>query len=446
VKSLLAAYTAGPAAPPITDASQVDALYRRHRFRVLVAITLGYALAYTCRLALSVVKKPLIDEGIFSPQDLGLIGSALFYSYAFGKLVNGFLADHANIKIFFATGVIASALVNIGMGFSTILWLSVALWALNGWFQGFGAPSGVVALASWFSNRERGRYYGIWSTAHSMGEGLTYYVVALFVVWFGWRAGFWVPGLICILAGFGIYALMKDRPVTLGLPKVADWKNDHLAQLAPPETRVLTLQFSILRIPAIWVLAASSATVYVTRYAIASWGILYLQEARGFGLADASLFMAIGTLAGIAGCLLYGFTSDKLFAARRPPTNLLFAIAELAGLFLIFFGPSDNVTLTFGFILFGIGLNGLVTALGGLFAVDIAPKKVAGAAMGFIGVFSYLGAAVQENISGALIESGMQFVDGARIYDFGPAITFWIGSSVVSMLLSTTLWSVRLRE
>jgi OPA family sugar phosphate sensor protein UhpC-like MFS transporter len=446
VRSLLAAFSAGRPAPLIPDTGVVDSLFRRHRLRVLAAITFGYALAYTCRLALSVVKKPLIDEGIFSPQDLGLIGSALFYSYAFGKLVNGFLADHANIKIFFATGVIASALINIGMGFSTVLWLSVALWALNGWFQGFGAPSGVVSLTAWFSNRERGRYYGIWSTAHSMGEGLTYYVVALFVAWLGWRAGFWVPGVLCILAGIWIYVLMQDRPPTLGLPTVADWKNDHLAQLAPPETRVLTLQFSILRIPAIWVLAASSATVYVTRYAIASWGILYLQEERGYGLADASLFMAIGTLAGIAGCLLYGITSDKLFAARRPPANFLFALAELAGLALIFFGPRDVVALTAGFVLFGIGLNGLVTSLGGLFAVDIAPKKVAGAAMGFIGVFSYLGAAVQENISGALIEAGMRVVGDARTYDFGPAIAFWIGSSAVSMALAATLWRVRLRE
>ena len=443
---LLAAFAVGAAAPPIADRGRVDALYRRHRLRVLVAITIGYAFAYTCRLALSVVKKPLIDEGIFSPQDLGLIGSALFYTYALGKLVNGFLADHANIKLFFATGVIASALINIGMGFSTILWVSVALWALNGWFQGFGAPSGVVSLTAWFSNRERGRYYGIWSTAHSMGEGLTYYVVALFVAWLGWRAGFWVPGLFCIFAGLGIYALMQDRPVTLGLPAVADWKNDHLAEAAPKETRVLTLQFSILRIPAIWVLAVSSATVYVTRYAIASWGILYLQEARGYGLADASLFMAVGTLAGVAGCLLYGYSSDKLFAARRPPTNLIFALAELAGLALIFFGPENVVALTAGFVLFGIGLNGLVTSLGGLFAVDIAPKKVAGAAMGFIGVFSYLGAAIQENISGALIESGMQVVGDARVYDFGPAIAFWIGSSAVSMLLAATLWRVRLRE
>ncbi len=446
MKSLLAAFATGPAAPALASPAEVDALYRRHRRRVLFAITIGYAVAYTCRLALSVVKKPLIDEGIFSPQDLGLIGSALFYTYAFGKLVNGFLADHANMKLFFATGVIASALLNIGMGFSTVLTFSVALWALNGWFQGFGAPSGAVSLASWFSNRERGRYYGVWSTAHSIGEGLTYYVVALFVVWLGWRAGFWVPGVFCIFAGIGIYFLMQDRPPTLGLPKVADWKNDHLAQFAPPETPVLSLQLSILRIPAIWVLALSSALMYVTRYAISSWGILYLQESRGYGLAEASLFMAVNTIAGIAGCLLFGYLSDKYFAARRPPANLLFAISELAGLFLIFFGPKNDLTLAFAFVLFGVGLNGLVTSLGGLFAMDIAPKKVAGAALGLIGVFSYLGAAIQENISGALIESGMQVADGVRTYDFSSAIRFWIGSSVVSMLLAATLWKVKLRE
>jgi OPA family sugar phosphate sensor protein UhpC-like MFS transporter len=446
MNSLIGRFATGPAAPALADAGQVDALYRRYRFQVLIAITIGYAFAYTCRLALSVVKKPLIDEGIFSPEDLGLIGSALFYTYALGKLVNGFLADHANIKVFFATGVIASALINIGMGFSTVLTLSVALWALNGWFQGFGAPSGVVSLTAWFSNRERGRFYGVWSTAHSMGEGLTYYVVALFVVWFGWRAGFWVPGLICLLVGVGIYVLMKDRPVTLGLPTVADWKNDHLGREAAPQANVLKLQFSILRIPAIWVLALSSATMYVTRYAIASWGILYLQEERGYPLAQASLFLTANTLAGIGGCLLFGYLSDKLWNARRPPANFVFALVELIGLALVFFGPRNDLVLLLAFVLFGVGLNGLITSLGGLFAVDIAPKKVAGAAMGLVGVFSYIGAAVQENISGSLIESGMQVIDGVRTYDFGPAIWFWIGSSVVSMLLAATLWKVRLRE
>ena len=238
--------------------------------------------------------------------------------------------------------MIASALINIGMGFSTILWVSVALWALNGWFQGFGAPSGVVSLTAWFSNRERGRFYGIWSTAHSMGEGLTYFFVALFVAWLGWRAGFWVPGLLCILAGIG------DLRADAGSPADARAAEGRRLEERPPrpssrrrKPASCTLQFSILRIPAIWVLALASATIYVTRYAIASWGILYLQEDRGYALVEASLFMAVNTLAGIAGCLLYGFISDKVFAARRPPANLLFALAELAGLVLIFFGPPD---------------------------------------------------------------------------------------------------------
>ena len=97
-------------------------------------------------------------------------------------------------------------------------------------------------------------------------------------------------------------------------------------------------------------------------------------------------------------------------------------------------------------VLFGVGLTGLVTALGGLFAVDICPKRVAGAAMGLIGIFSYIGAAVQENISGQLIERGMTVVDGVRTYDFSTVILFWIGSSFVSMLLAASLWRVKLRD
>jgi OPA family sugar phosphate sensor protein UhpC-like MFS transporter len=421
-----ALFASGADRPERADREQVDRLYRRHRLRILIAITLGYGLAYTCRLALSVVKKPLLDEGIFSAVELGLIGAALFYAYAFGKLVNGFLADHANMKVFFAFGLLMSALVNVGMGFSTVLAISVALWALNGWFQGFGAPAGIVSLASWFSNRERGRYYGIWSTAHSIGEGLTFFVVAALVAAFGWRYGFWAPGMLCIVVAFGIYFLMQDRPRTLGLPEVNDWKNDHWQQSNGRERENLwKKQLSILVYPTIWILALASATNYVVRYAINSWGILYLQEARGYTLIEAGTLLMVNTLAGIVGCIAFGFISDKVFGARRPPANLIFAILEIIALFLIFYGPQNTPMLYFAFVLYGIGLNGLVTSLGGLFGVDIAPKCAAGAVMGFVGIFSYIGAGIQENVSGYLIEKGTTIVDGNRVYDFSDAIVFW---------------------
>jgi OPA family sugar phosphate sensor protein UhpC-like MFS transporter len=448
--SLLSAFRTGEDRSQIEDRRLVDSLYKRHRLRIMFAITIGYGLVYTCRLALSMVKKPLIDGGIFTPVELGIIGSALFYTYAFGKLTNGFLADHTNLKVFFAFGVLVSALLNIGMGFSTILWVSVVLWGLNGWFQGFGAPTGAVALATWFSNKERGRMYGIWSTAHAIGEGLTFVGVAGIVTLWGWRAGFWGPGMLCIVVAGGLYLLMQDRPQTLGLPRVAEWKKDFVnADGGKRGTKETTwaLQRTILKIPAIWVLALASASIYVTRYAINSWGVLYMQEAKGYSLMQAGAIISVNTIAGILGAIAFGFMSDKLFDARRPPANVIFAAMEIVGLLMVFFGPPGKPAfMTVAFFIYGFGLTGLVTSLGGLFALDIAPKRAAGAAMGFIGVFSYIGAAMQDQISGHLIERGITFVDGARHYDFSTVIWFWIGSSLLSFVLATSLWRVRMRD
>ncbi|HET7056409.1 MAG TPA: MFS transporter, partial [Thermomicrobiales bacterium] len=166
MNAILRAFAAGPEAPRIADSEVVDRLYRSNRVRVMLAITVGYGLIYMCRLAIGIVKKPLIDGGIFTPAELGTIGSALFYTYAVGKLTNGFLADHANLRRFLALAFVLTALCNVAMGFATSLVVATVLWGLNGWFQSFGAPGGAVALTAWFSNRERGRAYGVWSTAH----------------------------------------------------------------------------------------------------------------------------------------------------------------------------------------------------------------------------------------------------------------------------------------
>ena len=207
------------------------------------------------------------------------------------------------------------------------------------------------------------------------------------------------------------------------------------------------IQRTILKIPAIWVLAMASASIYVTRYAINSWGVLYLQEAKGYTLMQAGSVISVNTIAGILGAVAFGFTSDKVFNARRQPTNVIFAAMEIAGLLMVFFGPPGKpVFMTVAFFIYGFGLTGLVTSLGGLFALDIAPKRAAGAAMGFIGVFSYIGAALQDQISGHLIERGVTIIEGVRHYDFSAVIWFWIGSSVLSFVLATSLWRVRARD
>ncbi|TFH02076.1 MAG: MFS transporter, partial [Calditrichales bacterium] len=390
IKKIFKYFATAADQPIIQDNDKIDSLFRKHRFRIMLAVTVGYGIAYTCRLALSVVKKPLIDGGIMSAEDLGIIGSALFYGYALGKFTNGFLADHANIKKFFAMGVLLSALVNMLMGRTELMWVWIVLWGLNGWFQAFGAPTGAVVLSQWFSNKERGRFYGIWSTGHAIGEGLTFVGSGALVSFFGWQAGFWGPGLLCVFVAVWIYLYIQDRPATMGLPSIAAWKNDYIKSEQSKPMTTWKSQATILKLPTIWILGLASATMYVTRYAINSWGVLYLQEAKGYSLIEAGSILGINTLAGIIGCVAYGYISDKLFKAKRPPVTLIFGILEIGALFIIFLSePGQPLLLTSAFFLYGFTLSGLLAALGGLFAIDIAPKKAAGAAMGFIGIFSY---------------------------------------------------------
>ncbi|TDJ74343.1 MAG: MFS transporter [Proteobacteria bacterium] len=447
----------------LTDAGDIDRQFRYHRRNIIVIITLCYGLGYVCRLALNVVKKPLMDAGIFTPEEMGIIGSMLLYGYALGKFSNGLLADYSNVKRFFAAGLFVSALLNFGMSLSTVVWLSALLWVLNGWFQGIGAPSCVVALANWFSNHERGRYYGIWSTAHSIGEGLTYLGIAFLIapppkgLGMAWQWGFWIPATVCIGAAALLYKFLQDRPQTLGLPPVAEWRHeiiDKVQSIKPSARMIWKTQLSVLAIPSIWVIALASSTMYVTRYAINSWGNVYLQEIRGFDLFDANAFIFLNTVAGILGCVAYGYMSDKWFDARRPPVNLIFGLMEVIPLIVIFYGPTNSVILAAALVVYGFGLSGILASLGGLFAIDIAPKKVAGAAMGFIGIFSYLGAGLQDYISGKLIydsEMKVVFALGDKaptvyFYDYSLPIVFWVGASVLSLILAATLWKVRARD
>src|SRR5690606_5344610 len=184
----------------------------------------------------------------------------------------------------------------------------------------------------------------------------TFAVVSALVAFGGWRWGFWGPGIATVVAGVAAFYAMADRPRALGLPTVADWRNDHYAPPAAgaPERGLFASQLSILAIPSVWIIALASAANYVTRYAINSWGILYLQEARGYSLGEAGAMLTASTLAGIAGALAFGFVSDKFFGARRPPVNLLFGVVEIIGLLLLFYGPDSQAVVLLAVILFGL--------------------------------------------------------------------------------------------
>ena len=424
---------------------RVDAEYRRLRSRTFWGASVVYSLYYVCRMTLSVVKQPLIDGGVLTAGDLGLIGSALLLVYAFGKFVNGFIADYCNIRRFMAVGLFVSAVVNLIMGLLgflgnglaipgiVVLVAFIILWGANGWVQSMGAPPGIINLSRWFPLSKRGTYYSIFSATPYIGKFLTFILTGVIVGALGWEWGF----IFAAAAGFAgtaiALAFISDTPESKGLPSVQQLSGEKPVKADSMPTR--ELQKIVLRHPGIWIIALSSAFVYITQYAISGWGVLFLQKAKDFSLQGATQIIAFSEAFGVAGTIFAGWLSDTVFRGDRVKPVLISGIVCCASLLLFLFTGGGYILNILYVSVFSLFIGVLYCIVAGLMAVDIVPRKATGAALGIVGISSYVAAAIQDVVTGYLIEGG---ADAA--YDFTAAAIFWTAACILSFVLPVLNW------
>lgn len=457
-KRILSFYkTSQPSAVKV-PAEKVDGYYKKLRIQAFVAGTLGYSLYYVCRTSLNVMKQPIIDSGFLNATQLGLIGACLYWAYAAGKFVNGFLADHSNIKKFMATGLIVSAVANFMMGIlgmssgaagiaSSVMFVTFAvIWAVNGWSQSMGAAPAIISLSRWFPLRIRGTFYGFFSASHNFGEGLSFIFVSLLVSAAGWQWGFFGAAIAGVVGVVLITLWLHDTPESKGLPSIevlADEKTDDgKAEEEVSKADAIRIQRAVLRNPGVWILALSSAFMYMSRYAINEWGMFFLQKVKGFGLEEAAMIIAVNTIAGIAGTVCAGWISDTVFKGDRKWPALVAGILEATALALFLYGGDGWFINVLAMALFGIAIGVLICFVGGLMAVDLVPRKATGAALGIVGLASYIAAGLMNIISGWLIDGNavIDSVTGEKVYDFTYVSVFWIGAAVVAFLLPILNW------
>lgn len=450
---------------------KVQGRYRNLRMQTFLAATFGYALYYVCRTSLNVMKQPIIDSGFLTAGQLGLIGACLYWTYAVGKFVNGFLADHCNIKKFMATGLVISAAANFIMGILGVscgaagvsgmaMFICFAImWGINGWSQSMGAPPAIISLSRWFPLDVRGTWYGFFSASHNFGEGLSFIFVSLMVSLAGWQWGFFSAALAGVLGVVLIIFCLHDTPQSKGLPSIEVLAGEEVSssQRYVQDTEPAAgsgrnddagrIQKAVLRNPGVWILALSSAFMYMSRYAINEWGMFFLQKVKGFGLKEAAFIIAVNTVMGIIGTVVSGYMSDRIFKGDRKLPALFAGILETLALVLFLYGGDGWLVNVLSMTLFGISIGVLISFLGGLMAVDLVPREATGAAIGIVGLASYIAAGLMNVISGWLID-GQVLTDAATgevlSYEFKYVSIFWTGSAVISFLLPILNWHRRL--
>ena len=440
--SLYSAFRVSKPSERRVPAGEVDATYKRLRSRTFWGVTVAYTLYYVCRMTLGVVKQPLIDGGVLTAGQLGMIGSAFYFVYAVGKFLNGFIADYCNIRRFMAAGIAVSAVVNAVLAVlgqltawpMLVLVTFALLWGVNGWAQSMGSPPGTISLSRWFPLARRGTMYSIFSSTPQLGKAVSMILTGFIVAAAGWQWGFAAAAVAGVIGLVVSLIFISDTPESEGLPSVQELSGEEVRSIDKKPTR--ELQKWVFRHPGIWVIAISTAFLYITQHAVSDWGVLFLQKQKSFSLERATQVIGLAELFGVAGNLAAGWMSDVLFRGNRVRPVVLsgvLAVLSLMGFLLLDGGFGANMAFV---AVFSFAFSVVFCIVAGLMALDFVPRKATGAALGIVGISSYAAAGVQSVASGFLIDG---FITGGR-YDFGPVSIFWIVACFLAFTLPVLGW------
>jgi OPA family glycerol-3-phosphate transporter-like MFS transporter/OPA family sugar phosphate sensor protein UhpC-like MFS transporter len=238
-----------------------------------------------------------------------------------------------------------------------------------------------------------------------------------YIVGFGWRWVFFVPAMLCTVAGVILFILLRDTPSSVGLPeiKVEGMGDTHQEDKTTDEYKAFVRKH-VFGNPYIWCISLANFFVYILRFAILDWGPTLLKEMKGFSLLHAGWMVAGFEVSGLIGMLLAGWATDRFFRGRGSRTCVFCMIGAAAAMFafwkLPMHSPVQAAVLlgTAGFFIYG------PQALIGITAANLATKRAAATAAGLTGLFGYASTVVSGWGLGLLVQrAGWDVAFGALL-------------------------------
>ncbi|HJP02563.1 MAG TPA: MFS transporter [Planctomycetota bacterium] len=424
---------------PRTDLGHSQS-FRKRRILNWLPLGLTYAFLYMGRYNINVAKV----TGIMTKDELGTITVIGTTTYALAFLINGPLADRFGGRKTILAAALGAAAANFGMGLvlhsgweGSLVKPFGALYALNMYFQSFGAVSIVKVNAHWFHVRERGTFGGIFGILISLGLYFAYDWGTPIAENLDTKWVFFIPTMI--LLGFAVvdYLVVFDRPSDAGH---ADFDpGDASIEASGEHLSVLQIAGRMLSNPVILTIVLIETCSGFVRGGIMKWGYVFAHETGQTFLSHH--WGAFLCIAGILGGVFAGTLSDRVFQSRRGPSAvLLYGLATLAigGTAMVITSPLAGFVLMLS-ILSVIGVHGM---LSGTASMDFGGRKNAGVAVGIIDGMVYLGFGAQSIILGKILPTGEAQTDPQnwRIW-----LLVVLPAAVIGLLLSTRIWNAKPR-
>jgi sugar phosphate permease len=373
---------------------------------------LASLLNYLDRAALPIVAPMVKDELKIDAAQLGLIFSVFFVGYAVFNFVGGFLSDRVGPKRVYGVAMtvwsVFSGLTAIVTGF----WQLMIFRIIFGLGEG---PMGSVSnktVRNWFPRQEAGFMVGVATSGGNLaGAAIAGPIIGFIALGFGWRSAFLVTLALGLLWLIPWLVLMSDEPKAnrfVSKSEVDHIEAGHDARPAGASSDLPLGRF--LRSPVIIAIALAFFAANYTQYFLLSWMPSYLTSARGLDIKTMSIVTAIPWIAGLVGCLLGGFVSDRIVSTTGDAilgrkiilVGTLGLVAIGLGLVMVVNTTTQAVALM-AFVLF---LEGMTPLACWALIQELAPANRVGGVGGFVHFLSNVAGIVGPSITGFIIQYG----------------------------------------
>lgn len=449
---------------PKVDLGHSQAFLRR-RFLNWFPVGLTYAFLYMGRYNLNACIGPVIDKGQFS--DIYFWGT-LTYGVSF--LLNGPLTDRLGGKRTILLAAIGAGAANLAMGFAIgqkleagtvpvlarpgLVTLLSVLYALNMYFQSFGAVSIVKVNSAWFHLKERGTFGGIFGILISLGLYFAYDWCSFILKASSATYVFVVPAAILFVFAALDTALVRDTPEEAGLLNfdLGDASSADGGERKP----LLEVVKMMLKNPAIITIALIEFCSGFLRNSILQYYKPFAKE-TGLVATDAVKKAAalagttapsdfvhdhwgvLNCMAGIAGGVIAGLISDRVFGSRRGPVAaVLYAVMLLGS--LVLFGLLTTPYVGWVVVVMTLAIIGVHGMLSGTASMDFGGKRNVGIVVGVIDGFVYLGTAAEAKVLGKVLPKEAAAHTASNWWTW-PAVI--LPAAVVGLALSARVWNAR---
>jgi len=396
---------------------------------------------YADRQAIFAVFPKLREEFGFDAVQLGLIGSAFMWVYAFGSPFAGLIADRVSRKHLILGGCLFWSAVTVMTGWCSKLWHFVTVRALEGVGETFYFPASMSLMSDYHDRRTRSRAFALHQSAVYAGTIGGSWLGAWFAEHHGWRWGFYLFGGAGMVLALVLYRRLRELPRGAAEPAEAD--PAAAAHALPALSAGGTLRL-VLRRPTVWLLLAAFVGANFVATIFLTWTPYFLTEKFHFKLTSAGLSGSVFIhLASALSAPLAGLLADRV-AGRHPGGRMLVQAAGLllGATFVVLVGLTRDVTT----LLVAMGCFGLCKGMydANMFAAlyDVVEPRARATAAGLMNMVGWGGGALGPLAVGLATEYGRH---ESAIENMSEAIAFggvvYVAGAV--LLLAAGLYFVR---